>query len=192
MPAHTRSAPPFRRLDQTTAAQWKAIAAEAARNQHRVADNLLQMLRSLASLTDGFPVDQLVHSLQTATHAEQAGADDEIVVAALCHDVGNLIEPSNHAVIAAEILKPFVRKEVYWLVRVHQEFQGRFYFHHFGLNPNLCDRYTDHPSYELARRFSDDWDQRAFDPDFETPPLEHFEPRVRRILSRKNAFTGAG
>lgn len=184
--------PPFTRLDETTAEHWKAIAAEAAMSQHRIADNMLQMLHSLASLTGGFPVTQLEHSLQTAALAERDGADEEMIVAALCHDVGNLIEPSNHALIAAEILKPFVRKEVYWVVRVHQEFQGRFYFHHFNLDRNISDRYKGHPSYELAERFSSEWDQRAFDPDFKTPPLEHYEPMLRRIFSRKNAFTGAG
>jgi predicted HD phosphohydrolase len=184
--------PSFRRLDEATAEQWKEIAAQAALNQHRVAENVLQMLRSLASLTEGFPVNQLVHSLQTAARAESAGADDEMLVAALCHDVGNLIEPSNHAMIAAEILRPFVRKEVYWVVRVHQEFQGRYYFHHFNLDRNISDRYKGHPSYELARRFSSEWDQMAFDPDYETPPLEHYEPLVRKIFSRKNAFTGGG
>ena len=184
--------PPFTRLDETTAGQWKDIAAEAAKSQHRVADNMLQMLRSLASLTEGFPVNQLEHSLQTAALAERDGADEEMIVAALCHDVGNLIEPSNHALITAEILKPFVRKEVYWVVRVHQEFQGRYYFHHFNLDPNISDRYKGHPSYELAERFSSEWDQRAFDPSFKTPPLEHYEPMLRRVFSRKNAFTGAG
>ena len=188
----TRLTPSFRRLDEATAVQWKEIAAQAALNQHRVAENVLQMLRSLASLTEGFPVNQLVHSLQTAARAESAGVDDEMLVAALCHDVGNLIEPSNHAMIAAEILRPFVRKEVYWVVRVHQEFQGRYYFHHFNLDRNISDRYKGHPSYELARRFSSEWDQMAFDPDYETPPLEHYEPLVRKIFSRKNAFTGGG
>ena len=184
--------PSFRRLDETTSEQWKEIAAEAALNQYRVAENVLRMLRSLASLTEGFPVNQLVHSLQTAARAERAGADNELIVAALCHDVGNLIEPSNHAMIAAEILKPFVRKEVYWVVRVHQEFQGRYYFHYFNLDRNISDRYKGHPSYKLARRFSDDWDQMAFDPDYETPPLEHYEPLVRKLFARTNAFTGGG
>ena len=75
---------------------------------------------------------------------------------------------------------------------MHQEFQGRFYFHHFSLDPNISDRYKGHPAYELAERFSSEWDQRAFDPDFKTPPLEHYEPIVREIFSRMNAFTGAG
>src|ERR1700723_3805843 len=150
----TRLTPSFRRLDEATAEQWKEIAAEAALNQYRVAENVLQMLRSLASLTEGFPVNQLVHSLQTAARAEAAGADEEMLVAALCHDVGNLIEPSNHAMIAAEILRPFVRKEVYWVVRVHQEFQGRYYFHHFDLDREIGDRYKAATPYELAGGFS--------------------------------------
>ena len=85
-----------------------------------------------------------------------------------------------------------MRKEVYWVIRVQQEFQGRYYFHHFNLDRNISDRYKGHPSYELARCFSSDWDQMAFDPDYDTPPLEHYEPLVRKIFSRKNAFTGGG
>lgn len=39
----------------------------------------------------GEPVTQLEHALQTAFLAEQAGADDELVTAALLHDLGHLL-----------------------------------------------------------------------------------------------------
>ena len=65
-------------------------------HQPRVAERVLAMLRSLADITDGFAVDQLTHSLQTATRAEEAGADNEMVVASLCHDIGKAVSVPNH------------------------------------------------------------------------------------------------
>ena len=139
-------------------------------------------------VTDGFAVDQLTHCLQTATLAERAGADDELVVASLCHDIGKAISVPNHPVIAAEILKPYVRDEVYQVIRAHQDFQGRHYYAHFGGDPNARDQYRDEPWFALAERFADEWDQIAFDPDYDTLPLEHFEPRVRARSSRSATF----
>ena len=100
-----------------------------------MAESVLGMLRSLAGITDGFAVDQLTHSLQTATLAERAGADDELVVAALCHDIGKAVSVPNHPRISAEILRPYVRDEVHWTIQVHQDFQGRHYYAHLGADP---------------------------------------------------------
>jgi predicted HD phosphohydrolase len=173
----------FRRMDESTAEQWAVIGAESFNNQGRVADRVLGMLESLADITDGFAVDQLMHCLQTATRAERAGADDEVVIASLCHDVGKAVSVPNHPAIAAEMLKPYVRDDVYWMIKVHQDFQGRHYYHHFGGDPNARDQYRGHPAYELAERFADEWDQAAFDADYDTLPLEHFEPRLRELFA---------
>jgi len=177
----------FTRMDESTAEQWAVIGAETARNQPRVADGVLDMLRSLSGITDGFATDQLTHCLQTATMAERAGADDEIVVAALCHDVGKAISVPNHPRIAAEILRPYVRDEVFKMILVHQDFQGRHYYAHFGADPDAREQHRGALSAEefaLAERFADEWDQMAFDPDGETLPLEHFEPKVRAVFGR--------
>lgn len=176
----------FRRMDESTAQQWAVIGAETARNQPRVAEGVLDLLRSLAGITDGFATDQLTHCLQTATRAERAGADDQVVIAALCHDIGKAISVPNHAAIAAEILRPYVRPEVFQMIRVHQDFQGRHYYHHFGGDPNAREQHRDALSeqeFELAARFADEWDQAAFDPDYDTLPLEHFEDRVRALFA---------
>src|SRR5437867_2241835 len=109
----------FTRMDASTAEQWEHIASEHARNQGRVADRVLWLLRSLSELTDGFATDQLTHSLQTATRAERAGADREVVAASLCHDLGKAVSVANHPAIAAEMLKPYVRDEVCWMIKVH-------------------------------------------------------------------------
>jgi predicted HD phosphohydrolase len=172
----------FTRMDESTAEQWGVIATETITNQPRVADSVLAMLRSLATVTDGFAVDQLTHCLQTATLAERAGADDELVVASLCHDIGKAVSVPNHPRIAAEILRPYVREEVRWAIEVHQDFQGKHYFHHLGGDPAARDKHAGHESYALAEQFADEWDQVAFDPAFDTLPLEHFEERVRTVF----------
>lgn len=177
----------FTRMDESTAEQWATIGAETYKNQGRVADRVLMLLRSLEEITDGFAVDQLTHCLQTATRAERAGADKEVVVASLCHDIGKAISVPNHPAIAAEILKPYVRPEVYDAIRVHQDFQGRHYYAHFGADPNAREKHRQELSDEtwaLAERFADEWDQTAFDPGYDTLPLDHFEPLVRDVFAQ--------
>ena len=172
----------FTRMDESTQEQWMVIGAETMKNQGRVAERVLDLLRSLSDITDGFATDQLTHCLQTATRAERDGADEEVIVASLCHDIGKAISVPNHPEIAASILKPYVREEVYNMIRAHQDFQGRHYYHHFQMDPNKRDEYKGAEWYSLAERFADDWDQTSFDPDYDTLPLEHFEPMVRKVF----------
>jgi predicted HD phosphohydrolase len=181
----------FTSMDTSTPDQWAVIGAETVQNQPRVAESVLGLLRSLADITDGFATDQLTHCLQTATRAERAGADDEVVVASLCHDIGKAISVPNHPEIAAAILKPYVRDEVHKMILVHQDFQGRHYYHHFGGDPDAREKHRDTLSadeFELAGRFADEWDQTSFDPDYDTLPLEHFEDKVRRVFARAKGF----
>ena len=178
----------FTSMDVSTGDQWALIGSETVKNQGRVADRVLAMLESLADVVDGFAVDQLTHCLQTATRAERDGADDELVVASLCHDIGKAVSEPNHPRIAAEILRPYVRPEVTAAILAHQDFQGRHYYHHFDMDPNMRDRYRDEPWYELAERFADDWDQTSFDPDYPTESLAHFEPKVRAIFGNPHVL----
>ncbi|MGQ0433868.1 MAG: HD domain-containing protein [Microthrixaceae bacterium] len=184
----------FTSMDTSTAEQWAVIGVETAKNQPRVAERVLDMLRSLSDITDGFATDQLTHCLQTATLAERAGADDEVVVASLCHDVGKAVSVPGHPEIAAAILKPYVRPEVHTMILVHQDFQGRHYYGHFGGDPDARNKHRDALSDEewrLAEQFADEWDQKAFDPDFDTLPLEHFEDKVRSVFSAAKMFPTA-
>src|SRR3954471_15886156 len=181
----------FTRMDESTAEQWGVIGTESFKNQSRVADRVLGMLESLSDIVDGFATDQLTHCLQTATLAERAGADEEVVVAALCHDIGKVVSVPNHPRIAAEILKPYVRDEVYKMILVHQDFQGKHYYAHFGGDSNARDKHRETlnaDEFELAGRFADEWDQTAFDPDYDTLPLEHFEERVRKVFAGAKLF----
>jgi predicted HD phosphohydrolase len=174
----------FTRMDESTAEQWAEIGRETAANQKRVAERALLLLRSLAQITDGFAVDQLTHSLQTATRAERAGADSEVVFASLFHDIGKAVSVPNHPEIAAAILKPYVRDDVHAMIRFHQDFQGRHYYHHFGGDPNKRDEYKGESWYELAEQFADEWDQTSFDPEYDTLPVVYFEPLVRDLFGK--------
>jgi len=181
----------FTRMDESTLEQWQVIGGEVSKNQTRTAESVLALLRSLADITDGFSTDQLTHCLQTATRAERDGADQEVVVASLCHDVGKAISVPNHPEIAASLLKPYVRAEVYDMIRVHQDFQGRHYYAHFGGDPNARDKHRDElddEAWALAERFADEWDQTSFDPAYDTEPLEHFEPMVREVFAQAKLF----
>lgn len=184
----------FTRMDESTQAQWEFIGSEHARHRDRVADRVLMLLESLGEVVDGFATDQLTHCCQTATLAERAGADDEIVVAALCHDIGKAISVPNHPAIAAAILKPYVRHDVHEMIRVHQDFQGRHYYQHFGGDPNAREQHRDTltpEQFELAAKFADEWDQIAFDPNYDTLPLSHFEPKVRAVFRPQSAVPAA-
>ncbi len=174
----------FTRMDTSTRDQWMSIIGAHAESADRPAERVLGMLRSLEEIVDGFGVNQLVHCLQTATYAEKAGADEEFVVASLCHDIGKAVSVPNHGAISAEILKPYVRDEIYNVIRTHQDFQGKHYYEHLGLDPNAREQYRDQPWFALGEQFADEWDQIAFDPDAETLPLEHFEPAVRRVFAQ--------
>jgi len=178
----------FTRMDQSTLEEWAHIGAEHSKAQHEVADNVLAMLRSLKNLVGGFAVDQLTHCLQTATRAERDGSDEELIVASLCHDVGKAVSVPNHPRIAAEILKPYVRDEVYQVITAHQDFQGRHYYHHFGGDPNAREQYRGEGWFALGETFADEYDQNSFDPDYDTLALEHFEPLVRKIFATPHSL----
>ena len=178
----------FTSMDASTGEQWAVIGAETVKHQGRVADRVLAMLESLSEVVDGFAVDQLTHCLQTATRAEEAGADAEMVVASLCHDIGKFVSVPNHPRIAAEILRPYVRDEVFHVILSHQDFQGRHYYHHFGGDPDAREQYRGEPWFALGERFADEWDQTSFDPDYPTEDLAHFEPLVREVFARPRTF----
>ncbi len=154
------------------------------------ANRVLDQLRGLAGSLAGYKVDRLEHSLQSATRAYRDGADEEMVVAALLHDIGDLLAPHNHSEMAAAVLRPYVSERTYWVVRQHGLFQSYYYAHHMGGDRNARDRYIDHPWYQDAVDFCHRWDQSSFDPKYDSLPLEFFEPMVRRVFAREPFSAG--
>lgn len=180
----------FTRMDEGKPEDWAVIgAAHREHQKQRTPDLVLDMLWKLKDITVGFACDQLSHCLMTATLAQQDDATDEEVVAALCHDMGKAVSIPNHGAIAAEILKPYVSSDVYHAIYWHQAFQGKYYFHYMGQPTNLRDRFTAESWYPLAVRLVDRWDMPAFDPAFQSTPLEAFEPLIRRTFEApRNGF----
>jgi predicted HD phosphohydrolase len=178
----------FTRMDESTRDHWQTIADATIANQPNVSARILDMLRSFRDVKLGFGVDQLHHMLQTASMARRANASDEMVLCALVHDIGKYISIANHGAIAAEIVKPYVSRDAYHIVRTHQDFQGRHYYEHFGMDSNLRERHRSEPWFDAAVVFTDAWDQAAFDPSYRVLPLEEFEPLVRQFFDR---FPGA-
>lgn len=146
---------------------------------------ILASLKALETGLGGYPVTRLEHSLQTATRAQRDGADIELIVAALVHDIGDDLAPFNHSELAAGVLRPYVRPEVTWIVEQHGVFQSYYYAHHLGGDRHGREKYRDHPWYEACRNFCADWDQSSFDPSYPWETLESFAPLVREVFSRK-------
>lgn len=147
-------------------------------------DRIMQALLRLDTSLQGYRVSRLQHSLQSATRAEDDGADVELIVAALVHDLGDELAPENHSQMAASLLRPYVRAEVTWVVEMHGLFQMQYYAQHYGKDPNGYLAYRDHPWFESCQRFCARYDQAAFDPNYPTRPLSHFEPMLRSVFSR--------
>ncbi len=147
-----------------------------------VADRVIGLLRDLEFDHGGFPVNRLEHSLQTATRAERDGRDDEYVFCALIHDIGDTLSPFNHPEIAAAIVKPFVSEANHFMVKHHGEFQGYYFWHYLGMDQNARDKHRDSGHFEHTEEFCAKYDQTAFDADYVSNPLEHYEPLIRQIL----------
>jgi predicted HD phosphohydrolase len=175
---------PFTRMDEGKIEDWMVIGQAVGQRQARMPGIIKAMLLQLEEQVDGFAVDQLQHGLQTATRAVRDGASEELIIAALCHDIGKVISVENHPAIAAEILKPYVSRETYEIIRTHQDFQGRHYYALMGKDPEARSQYENEPWYEKACLFTDGWDQAAFDPEYDTLPLAYFEPMIERVFSR--------
>jgi predicted HD phosphohydrolase len=147
-------------------------------------DRILKFMGGLNSTLEGYKVSRLEHSLQTATRALNDKTNDEMIVAALLHDIGDELAPLNHSEYAATILKPYVSERTHWLVEKHGEFQMYYYAHHLEGNRNQRDKYKGHKYYQDTIDFCENWDQKSFDPNYKSSTLKDFEPYVKKIFSR--------
>jgi len=173
----------FTTMEASTAEDWMVISSHFVPYASKLPDRVLAHLSLLEGDCGGFAVDRLTHSLQTATLADRDGRDEEYVVCALLHDIGDTLGTYNHADIAGAILRPFVSPENFFMVEKHGIFQGYYFFHHLGLDRNVRDKFRDHPWFARTAEFCAKYDGPAFDPKAETLPLHYFEPMVRRVLA---------
>ena len=174
----------FRSMDQGTQADWAIIGEHYFTHGAGLADRVLGHLKLLDGDYGGFPVDRLQHSLQTATRAHRGGESEPYVVMSLLHDIGDTLATYNHPDVAAAILKPFVDEKLHWMVEHHGIFQGYYFFQFIGMNRDMREAFRGHEHFEDTARFCELYDQTAFDPDYDSAPLEFFEPMVRRVFAR--------
>ena len=150
------------------------------------ADRVMDELRRAGDATlEGYRITRLQHGLQSGTRALRDGADIDWVVGALLHDIGDGLAPQNHDRMSAEVIRPFVRWDVAWVVEHHGIFQMLYYGHHYGWDRNARDQFRDHLCFDSCAEFCERWDQSSFDPDYPTEPLATFEPMVRQVFGRK-------
>ncbi len=151
----------------------------------KTAERIINFMSGLTETLDGYQVSRLEHSLQSATRAYRNNESEEMIVAALLHDIGDELAPMNHSEYAAAILKPYVSKKTHWIIEKHGEFQLYYYAHHLGGDKNKRDKYKDHEYYQDTVNFCEKYDQNSFDPNYKSLPLEFFKPIVKKIFSRK-------
>lgn len=177
----------FHAMTEGTAEQWAEISRHAMELRAGVADRVISHLQMLKNDFGGFAVDRLEHSLQTATRAHRDGRDEEYVVCALLHDIGDILGPSNHAEVGAVILKPYVSERNHWMLNQHGIFQGYYFFQHLGLDRDMREAFRGHEHFEYTAQFCHQYDQNSFDPSYESMPLEAFAPMVQRVMAKPRA-----
>ncbi len=173
----------FHAMTEGTQEDWAIIAGASAQYGRELPERIVTHLNLLKGDCGGFVVDRLEHSLQTATRAFRDGRDEEYVVCALLHDIGDVLCPRNHPDIGAAMVFPFVSEANHWMVQQHGIFQGYYFFHHLGLDRDMREQFRGHPHFEHTAQFCHLYDQAAFDPTYESMPLEAFVPMLHRVMS---------
>jgi predicted HD phosphohydrolase len=174
----------FRRFDECTPEDIQTVGENFKALADGLPDRVLAHLKLLDGDFGGFNVDRLEHSLQTATRAHRDGRNEEYVVCALLHDIGDTLGTYDHGAVAAAILKPFISEANHWMLENHTVFQGYYYFEHLGGDKNARDVHKDSPHYEHTKEFIEKYDMPAFDENYDSMSLEEFEPMVRRVMSK--------
>jgi len=173
----------FRRMDEGTDADFAVLARVHQEAIRKLPDQLMGILTELKA-DEAYPVDRLQHSLQAATRALRDGRDEEYVVCALLHDIGESLGPFNHGEVVSAILKPFVSEANHWMLEHHPVFQVYFYGSHLKIDPNARDHYRGNPHFDHTAEFCALYDEVSFDPAYPNEPMTTFAPMVRRVLHR--------
>jgi predicted HD phosphohydrolase len=174
----------FTRMEDGTREEYEFLDRMEDEYKAALPDRIVESLRKLEHSLSGYRISRLEHSLQGATRAHRAGESEEMIVAILLHDIGDELATYSHSEMAAAILRPFVSEKLYWIVKHHGVFQMYYYAHHCGGDQNCRDMYRDHAWYQDAVDFCHNYDQNCFDPDYDSEPLEFFEPILRRVMSQ--------
>ena len=174
----------FKQMKDGTKEDYLLLEKHEKKFIENTGERILKFMNSLNHSLEGYKVSRLEHSLQTATRALNEKAGDEMVVAALLHDIGDELSPLNHSEYAAAVLKPYVSEKTRWIVEKHGIFQLYYYAHHIGGNKNEREKYKGHKYYKDTIDFCENWDQKSFDPNFKSLPLKEFEPFVKKIFNR--------
>ncbi len=173
----------FSKMEDGTAEEYAFLETLYTKCSHDLPDRVMGFLKQMQGDRLGYQIDRYDHSLQSATRAERDGADEETIVCALLHDIGDVLSPDNHSQVVAAILQPFISERNFWILKHHGLFQGYYYFHHINKDRNIREKFKDHQFYQACVDFCFKWDQCSFDPNYDNLPLEHFEPMVRRVMS---------
>lgn len=174
----------FTAMEDATEEDIVLLYAVADESVQDVPETILKALDPLKTSFDGYQVNRYEHSIQTATRAYRNGEDDEMVVGALLHDIGDLLAPYNHGEMASAILKPYVSEKVCWIVKHHSIFQKYYCAHYMGGDRNARDQYRNSPYYQATIDFCANYDQNSFDPNYDSLPIEFFEPIVRKVFAK--------
>ena len=178
----------FTEMKQGSKEDYELLSKFEKEYADKLPDRILEALLNLGDSMEGYQVSRLEHSLQSATRAERDGADEEMIVATLLHDIGDSLAPFNHSQLVASVIRPYVSEKVYWIILHHGLFQEYYYAHHMGRDRNARDKFKGHQYYQDAVDFCEKWDQKSFDPEYDSFTLEHFEPMVRSIFSKQPKY----
>ena len=174
----------FTEMEKGTKEDYLLLSQHEKKFIESTANRIINFISGLTKTLEGYKINRLEHSLQTATRALNDNADDEMIVAALLHDMGDELAPLNHSAYSASVLKPYVNEKTHWIVEKNGEFQMYYYAHHLGGNKNQRDKYKGHKYFQETVDFCENSDQKSFDPNYKSLTLKDFEPYVKKIFSR--------
>jgi predicted HD phosphohydrolase len=173
----------YQHMADMTEEDTRLIIEDGIDEAKELPDRVLNAVLVLKEFQGPLLVTRYEHSLQSATRAYRDGQSEEYIVAALVHDIGDHFAPYSHGEYVAAVLKPFVSERVCWIIKHHPLFQAYYYAHYAGGDRNARDAFRDHQWYDDCVDFCERFDQNCFETEYDTLPLEFFEPMVRRVFA---------
>jgi len=181
----------FAQMKDATQTDYDLLSRNLQPYLEETAQRVLETLQRQATEREsGHQIHRLDHALQCATRARAEGADTDWIAAALLHDIGDGLAPMNHDRFAAEILRPFLREEVTWVVAHHGAFQLVYSGEFTGRDPSTREQFSELPYYQSCVDFCERWDQRSFDPGYANDPLDSFRDEINTIFARTPSDPG--